>query len=47
LRGRPVKNSAEEKKINNKMMRIMTGNIDYLKETRVLGGIISKKKNMS
>ena len=46
LKGRPLANNKEEEKIRNKMTRIMTGNMDYLKETRVLGGTISKKKNM-
>jgi len=30
LKGRPVADEDEEEKINNKMNRIMTGNIEYI-----------------
>jgi len=41
LDGRPVKDAAEETKINNKMGRIMTGNIDYLHERKMIGIVAS------
>jgi len=45
LDGRPVKSAAEETKINNKMGRIMTGNIDYIHESKVRAGIAGNQSN--
>jgi hypothetical protein len=39
LRGRPVKNAAEETRINNKMNRIMTGNIDHVNVEKAKGAV--------
>jgi hypothetical protein len=46
LRGRPVKNAAEETKINNKMTRIMTGNMQLIqrKKIKAIAGNQSIKK---
>jgi hypothetical protein len=45
LRGRPIKNVAEETKINNKMRRIMAGNIDHVNFEKAKGGIAGRKKS--
>lgn len=41
LRGRPVKNTAEETRINNKMGRIMTGNADHVNIEKAKGAAAS------
>jgi len=44
LRGRPVKNAADETKINNKMRRIMTGNTDHVNVEKAKGANASHQK---
>jgi hypothetical protein len=39
LKGRPVKNAAEETKINNKMRRIMTGNTNHVNVEKIKGAV--------
>ncbi len=50
LHGRPVADKAEETRINNKMGRIMRGNIEYIHESKirasVAGNQASSRTNM-